>query len=63
MKDANKKALCIFLTDLKDSKALEAIPYLYKSNLQEIFFSFQLPLIKTLLEQEGIKLPTNFPKV
>lgn len=63
MKDANKQAICVFLTDLKDSKALEAIPYLYKSNLQEVFFSFQLPLIKVLLEKERVEMPKNFPNI
>ena len=63
MTNPNKNSICIFLTDLKDRKALEAIPYLYKSNLQEVFFSFQLPLIKTLLEQEGVEVPANFPNI
>ncbi|RHZ35555.1 AAA family ATPase [endosymbiont GvMRE of Glomus versiforme] len=64
VKDPNKNALYIFLTDLKSHKELEETnPYLYKSNLNEVFFSFQLPFIKTLLEKEEVNMPNSFPNI
>jgi len=59
----NKQAVYIFLTDIRSPKEIKEIPYLYKSNLNEVFFSFQLSFLKTLLEKEEISVPNNFPNL